>query len=269
MHRTVPSLLVLLAAVLLTACEREEAPDGDVDMVVDHAYLMAGLHPLLPYVLAMDPGPGRWHLLPDVDCSVMDSISGDTAGYPLNGPVRLHLSYPPGGCEALDGREREGVLIVEVEGVPDTLLAKVRISASDLDQAGLRARFGISCTRLDSLRWMAMLDSSFVFRSGAWSRRSTGTLVYRLQDAGSDSLAGDERYSVALDVNGQDRHGRAFHAFTLSDLLVAADCGWALSGLERLEPAENDVRDLDHGGGTCDAQATILLGDGSIGLTIP
>ena len=30
--------------------------------------------------------------------------------------------------EALDGRERQGVLIVEVEGVPDTLLAKVRIS---------------------------------------------------------------------------------------------------------------------------------------------
>ena len=55
-----PYLLLALPVLLtLAACEREEPPDGDVDMVVDHAYLMAGLHPLLPYVLAMDPGPGR------------------------------------------------------------------------------------------------------------------------------------------------------------------------------------------------------------------
>ena len=260
---------LIVLAVLFSGCEKEEDGPLDVDTVVDHAYFMPSFAPVVPWLLALDPGPGHWPDVGAVDCAVLDSISGDTTDFPNSGPVTMYLRYPPGGCMALDGRSREGTLVVRLDERTTVTDGEFTITCEDHRFGSLRARFRLHGTTLDSTRWVVMLDSSAMFSSGAWSPRSSGTLVYELSDEGLPSVAGDEVFTLEHDLLGSDRMGRPFHAFTVQPLGLLSGCGWLDSGLERIEPDQLSSRDLDHGSGACDGQATIQVEGQEIGLTIP
>lgn len=260
---------LIVLAVVASGCEQEEEEPLAVDTVVDRAYFMPSLVPVVPWLMALAPGPGHWPDVGAVDCAVLDSISGDTAGFPVSGPITMYLRYPAGGCTALEGRTREGSVVVQLDDLTTTANAQFSISCDDLRYDGLRARFHLEGTTLDSTRWVVMLDSSAIFSGGAWSPRSTGTLVYELVDKGLPTVAGDEAFSLEHDLSGSDGTGRSFHAYTIQPLGLFSGCGWIGSGKERIEPDQLSPRDLDHGNGSCDGRTTIQVDGQEIGLTIP
>lgn len=73
----------------------------------------------------------------------------------------------------------------------------------------------------------------------------------------------DDVYSVTGFASGQNHGGRAFTTEIVLSLEFGADCGWMLSGKEKLRPDGLLDRELSYGSGNCDAKALVEIGDES------
>ena len=256
--------------MLLYSCTNDdEASDTDATTVVDHMFTSAGLIPILPVALALDPGPGRWHLLDGLTCANVDSIVGDTSGFPGNGPVRIHLNYSGTGCVDLDGRKRQGVLIIELSDGPEVIGSEMSIWSDSLGSDDFRYCFGAQATCIAMGKWTYRMDSSFTLSGGAWSRRYAGSTNYeRIQGAGDQDPMNDI-YRLEYALSGSDRTGRTYEANSTTPIQYPFNCKWCTQGNCEILPDGLSTRTVDHGPGSCDGSVVIFLPGGEVGLTIP
>lgn len=237
---------------------------------LDHVFASLMAMKVLPTVHALHPGAGQWHLLTERTCAVVDSIVGDTAGFPAGGPVTVHLHYPEEGCADTDGRNRSGRFIITVSGEMDETGSTLQVRSPRFGLDGFAHRFSMAMECTEGGIWEVSIDTSDVFWQGDWSRRLTGAMTMTALDhEPGQPASADQRYEVAHTLSGQDRRGIQYTSRTSTSLVVAMDCRWALSGVEIITPSGGADQVVDHGAGTCDASSTISTSGRSIGLTSP
>lgn len=261
-----------LAALYLMACTKDDSPDipvEDIYQVVDHAYMERALVPLPALVEALRIGTGAWTDVTANTCATLDSISGDTASFPAGGPVTIHLHFPDTGCTDVDHHVRAGALSITLSDLPSVPGARIWIHSPDLRDGEFRYRFWItdSITGADSLRMR--VDSSFIYREGAWGRRLRGDASYVLTAGGGDTVPEVDAWSITHTFSGGDRYGAAYTCTTDEALEYRIACPWITRGRETLDPENFDPRVLFYGDGGCDAQLDFQAEDQSFGLTIP
>lgn len=265
-----PTGAVLAALVLLAACKKEDdLGSEEANTMVDHAHAENLIAPLYPLAQALGIGPGLWAPDSASFCLSVDSVLGDTAMFPANGPVTLHLRFSEGGCLDAAGRGRTGPLVLRYDSLEGD--GRARLSAfhtPGLECAGFRIRFGASVSPLSDGRHRVLVDSSAIWRQGAWSRRYRGRLDHELISGTIDDVPGDDVYSVTVEVIGQDRYGTAYTATTSTVLEVATGCKWVRGGVLTFVQSDERERTLDHGSG-CDARADLTVADTRFGLIIP
>jgi hypothetical protein len=180
-QRSFLSLFVLL--VLSTSCQQESAEPvapADVNASVDHAYMESAIVPIFPLVNALKAGPGNWTSITTHTCASLDSITGDTAAFPANGPVTLHLRYPDLGCTDIDGRVRIGRMTVTLTDGLSVPGAIATIACPDLKIDQYRFRFGLRDSMAYADTAIVRVDSGFIFTQGDWARRYSGNYRYAL-----------------------------------------------------------------------------------------
>lgn len=265
-----PRHLLFLSILVLFACKKEEEEGaGDMTAVVDHVYTSANLIPILPLVIALDPGPGNWHLLQGLTCASVDSITGDTAAFPANGPVTVHLHFPDTGCTSIDGRTRAGDLRITLGDAIGTIGAQATISATDHATGGIHYRFTFTATCTADQRWLLSMDTVSVRTSGPWQFRLKGTYTYERIAGAGDPDPMNDAYDLDFNLDGRDRNGVDYDAYAVTDLRYALDCKWIRQGVEDVDPSNADIRRVDHGNGTCNAQTEVEIDGNTVGLTIP
>ncbi|MBK6627873.1 MAG: hypothetical protein IPG35_09845 [Flavobacteriales bacterium] len=261
---------VLAAIVLMASCKKEDdLGSEEVNTMVDHAHAENLIAPLYPLAQALRIGPGHWTPDSATFCMSVDSVQGDTAMFPANGPVTLHLRFNEGGCLDAAGRGRTGPLVLEYDSLEGD--GRARLSAfhtSGLECAGFSFRCAASVSPLSDGRHRVLVDSSAIWRQGAWSRRYHGRLDHELIAGTIDGTAGDDVYAVTVEVIGQDRYGTAYTATTSTILEVATGCKWVRGGVLTFVQSDERERTLDYGSG-CDARADLTVADTRFGLIIP
>jgi hypothetical protein len=262
----------LFSAVALSACVKDDSPDipvAEINQVVDHAYMERALVPMPALVRALGIGTGPWAGIGANTCATIDSITGDTAGFPGAGPVTVHLHFPDTGCTDIDYHERAGQLSITLSHLPTAPGALVKIHSMDLRDGEFRYRFWItdSITGADSLRMR--VDSSWIYRAGDWGRRLRGDAAYAMTAGQADVDPLDDAWSITHDFAGGDRYGVPYTTHTDEPLEYRIDCPWITKGRETLDPDNYDPRTLQYGDGGCDAQLDFEAQGQSFGLTIP
>lgn len=264
------TLLFCLVAGLWVGCQKDdEAPLAeDVSMVVDHAVVSAPLVSIYPLLRAMRIGELPWDSIPGHTCAAIDSISGDTAAFPGNGPITLHLRYPDGGCTDVDGRARAGALTVTLDEVIGQAPGAFAASSDNLTVTGTKVRFALTGS-VSGANGTVDLDSCFVWLSGAWALKTQGLLSYQMTAGSTTSDHTDDEYVINRTSNGLDRNGRPYVVSTSTQLRFELECPWVSEGKELILPSGVAQRLLDHGTGTCDGYSGIILNGDTVGLTIP
>lgn len=261
---------LLMMALLASSCKKEtDLGSDEVNTMVDHAYAENLIAPLYPLALAMNIAPGRW--VPDSStfCVSMDSLVGDTALFPANGPVTVHLRFHDGGCADPAGRGRSGPFVLRFDSLEGDGRARIAaFSTPELQCAGFQFRCGASVSRLSDGRYRVRMDSSAIWRQGAWSRRFRGDLDHELVAGMVDEAANDDVHEVSVAVIGQDRFGTGYTATTTLPLEVSTGCRWIKAGVHTFVQADERERTLDYGSG-CDARADLTVSDTRFGLIIP
>lgn len=264
------TLLCCLLAGLLIGCDNDEGSPlaEDVAMVVDHTVVSAPVVSVYPLLRAMRVGELPWDSIADHTCATVDSITGDTAAFPSNGPVTLHLRYPDGGCTDVDGRTRAGALVVTFDEIVGGTPGSFTASSTSLTVTGTKVRFTLTGT-VSGAGQSVELDSCFVWLSGAWALKTEGLLTYQMTSGNTTTDHLDDGYVVNRNSNGLDRNGRAYSVSTSTQLRFDLGCPWVTEGKELIMPSGLAQRLLDHGTGACDGYSGIILNGDTIGLTIP
>jgi hypothetical protein len=200
---------------------------------------------------------------------VVDSIMGDTAAFPTNGPVTVHLRYPEPGCVDIDGRNRTGLVTVVLSGGTAADSSRMAVATTRLSMDGLDYRYGLQAVRYAEDTWSVVIDSSFILQQGIWSRRMHGPLTYRNAGYTGQQEPANATYRITHALEGRDRQGRAYGAYVQEELSLRLGCPWLLEGIEVIEPENVPVREVDHGDGSCSPASTILTDVGEVGLTSP
>jgi len=272
----IASVVVWTLAVLapaIHACRQEDTGPvaiNDMNASVDHAVMESMLVRVFPLVNALRAGPGAWQAMQTRTCAVVDSITGDTAVFPSNGPVTLHLRYPDPYCVDIDGRRRAGVLTITLTDVLTVPGAMAFVSSSDLKVDDYRYRFGLRDSVVAADSSIVRVDSGFIFTQGAFAPRYTGTYAYTVTDSTGGADPQNDAYSVVQSTQGLDREGMAYTAeTTTTPMAVAIACRWATAGIVLVVPAEGHEQELDYGDGGCDDLARIRTQGQEVGLTIP
>ena len=259
-----------LLVMVWSGCKTEEnAGDTDLTTVVDHVYAERGLLSITPLINALKAGPGAWDQLASHTCAQVDSIVGDTAAFPGNGPVIIYMRYPDPGCVDIDGRTRSGAMRMMITGelsVPGTI---AEVNSTDLTVDGKRHRFGMRDSIAVDSTIIVRMDSSAMFRGGDWSRTFTGILGYRQVAGTGDAMHENDIYRCSVDLDGQDHNGLPYTATSSADLMISIACKWVTVGEEVIIPEGKSERYLDYGAGACDANSAITVEDEVFGLTIP
>lgn len=252
------------------SCRPVEVEEPDVTASVDHVFASFTVMKALPMVHALYPAPGHWHLVAERTCAMVDSIVGDTAGFPAGGAVTVHLRYPDEGCADLDGRSRSGRLTITLTGAMDEPGSSITVRSPRLGLDGFAHRFTMAAECTEAGIWEVNVDTSDVFWQGDWSRRLSGAMTLSAigHEAGQPA-AMEQRYTLEHTLDGQDRRGVRYASRTSAGMVIANDCRWVLSGVEVITPSGSTEQVLDHGAGTCDASSTITSAGRSIGLTSP
>ncbi|MBK7085367.1 MAG: hypothetical protein IPH53_12170 [Flavobacteriales bacterium] len=263
-------ILVFLLATVLGGCRKdeEEVTQADVVMMIDHAVAEKGILPLFAHLQSLRLGPGRWSPTGEVPCIALDSITGDTAAFPMNGPVTAFLRFFSQGCLGLDGVQRNGAIVVHYDTTIAGQAMVSGFSAADLDLGLGHFRFGATVEAQNVTTSTVHLDSSFVHSSGAWSERFRGVVSYSLLNAPLDSVVQSDRYSVLFDLVGKDHNGRAYGTVAVAGLELDVDCAWITKGEETFTVEDAIERRMDHGQG-CDGRVELHAGEQVVGLTIP
>lgn len=264
------TLLCCLAAGLIIGCENDDEQPlaEDVAMVVDHTVASAPMVSVYPLLRALRVGELPWDSIAGHTCATIDSITGDTAAFPNNGPVTLHLRYPDGGCTDVDGRTRAGQLTVNLDEELGEMPGSFTASSNGLTVTGTKVRFTLTGTVSGSGQSVEF-DSCFVWLSGAWGLKTEGLLTYQMTTGNTTTDHMDDGFLVNRTSNGLDRNGRAYSVSTSTQLRFDLECPWVTEGKELILPSGLAQRLLDHGTGACDGYSGIILNGDTIGLTIP
>ncbi len=262
---------ILLSVLLISGCESnndDELLEEDVRCVIDHAHASLVLAPVYPLVRALQAGNAPWATIGSRTCAVVDSIIGDTAAFPNAGAVTVYLRYPTGGCTDIDGRIREGNLVVVFASSVGSVPGSFAAHSNNFGASGFTSRFGMHGSATGAVQEVLM-DSSFIWQGGAWSRRLSGSMAYNAVEGNLTGEPDDDEYTLTHVLAGKDRNGASYSANTSEALRVGTTCRWTLSGKEIILPDGLGQRILDHGTGACDGTSAITAGGQTIGLTIP
>jgi hypothetical protein len=262
-------LIVPLAMAFLTACEtgtEDTLTAEDVRTVIDHAQMCMVTDQVYPLIRALQVGHAPWATMGTRTCATVDSLVGDTANFPTNGPVTAYLRYT--ACDDVDGRVRDGALAIEFTTAIGGGPGNFKAWSDGLTVANIRLRFGMDGLAAGALQEVS-LDSTFEWRNGAWGQRHSGTLTYAHTAGSSTPDPTDDVYALSKTVDGMDRTGRTYSANTSEALTIGTTCRWATEGKEIILPQDLGQRILEHGNGTCDGLTNIVVGSQDIGLTIP
>jgi hypothetical protein len=259
-------LILAVLPLLLAGCDKDEdlTPDitaEEVTTVVDHVFIERAVLPMFPLARALRAGPGEWAAIVSHTCAAVDSITGDTTNFPSGGPVTVYLDFPDPGCVDIDGHRRAGSLIITLTDTVNATSSVVTIVANDLTDNGLRYRF------VDS--FAVNVDSSFFFYGGDWGRRVHGATRYYAIEGQGDGDHANDAFSITHTLSGIDRDGVTYQSTTTTALQLHIDCPWVTAGTESIQPNGLDERILEYGSGTCEPHVDIIVGEFSVGLTIP
>ena len=195
--------------------------------VIDHAHASVALLPIYPLIRALQTGTGSWSSIGTRTCAQVDSIVGDTATFPGGGPVTVYLRYAAGGCTDVDGRVRDGSLVVVLNTAVGAEAGDFNAYSTGLELSGLKVRFGMHGNAAGEIQEVTM-DSSFIWQAGAWSPRFTGALSYT-NTVGSTTLQpDDDTYSLTHVLDGKDRHGATYSSNTSEAMTIGTTCRWAI-----------------------------------------
>jgi hypothetical protein len=267
------SKIVAFAGTLaLVGCVKDDSPDipvAEVYQVVDHVFQERALIPMTALANALGAGAGAWSAITAHTCASIDSITGDTANFPTNGPVMIYLHFPDTGCTDIDGHVRSGRVVLTISdhlGVPG---AKASIMSDDLTDGPCRYRFAItdSTTGTDSL--FVRIDSSFIYSAGDWGRRLRGDAHYAMTAGQGDDDHANDVYTITTAFTGGDRYGVQYSCTSGQPLVFAIACPRISAGTETIEPDDHGPRELDYGSGGCDDHLDFQAEGQSFGLTIP
>jgi len=260
-----------LSALLISGCESnndDELLEEDVRSVIDHAHASMVLLPVYPLIRALQAGDAPWVTMGSRTCAVVDSIVGDTVAFPNAGDVTVYLRYPSGGCTDVDGRIREGNLVVVFASSVGVGPGSFSAYSGNFGASGFTSRFGMHGNANAAVQEVE-LDSSFIWQAGAWSRRISGSMAYSVVEGNLTMEPDDDEYTLTHVLTGKDRSGASYSANTSEALSVGTTCRWTRSGMEIILPDGLGQRILDHGAGACDGASAITAGGQTIGLTIP
>jgi hypothetical protein len=262
---------LFLSTLLITGCESDNADElmeEDVRCVIDHAHASMVVLPVYPLVRALQGGSASWSTLGTRTCAVVDSIVGDTTTFPNGGAVTVYLRYPDGGCTDVDGRNREGSMVVVLLSAIGAESGSFSAFSSNFEVSGFKGRFGLHGSANGTVQEVEV-DSSFIWQAGAWSRRFSGAMAYSIVSGSLTHEPDDDEYTLTHTLSGKDRNGASYTANTSEALSIGTTCRWTVAGKEIIIPDGLGQRILDHGTGACDGASSISAGDQTIGLTIP
>lgn len=267
-------LIVAALPLLVTGCDKDEdlTPDvtaEEVTTVIDHVYIERAVLPMFPLVRALRAGPGQWTSMADHTCASIVSITGDTTDFPAGGPVTLYLDFPDSGCVDIDGHRRSGTLVITLTDTVNAPGSVVTIVANDLLDNGLRYRFALRDSTLGVDSFAVDVDSSFFYYGGDWGRRVDGAMRYYATAGQGDEDHANDAFTITHTLSGIDRDGVTYQSSTTTSLQFRIDCPWVSAGTESIQPNGLDERILEYGSGPCEPLVDIIVGEFSVGLTIP
>jgi hypothetical protein len=79
----------------------------------------------------------------------------------------------------------------------------------------------------------------------------------------------DDAYEITGSGTVTRPNNTSFTMNITAPLLVALNCNWIKQGTVQITPANNVVRTLDYGSGTCDDQATLTVNGNTTNITLP
>jgi hypothetical protein len=260
--------------LLCSACNHDQQSwDGEVTTTVDHSFVDSEFHAIRHLI----------DLEGMADTAIYGGVSGTqrifcpstVASVQRTGPGTIRLTVDFGsGANCIDGRLRAGRLIANFTGKWKDPGSTVVISPQGYTVAGYAFSFTLSVTvnprDADNHRnWRTVVNDAVLVHPGSGTITWSGTHTTAWVEGEGRPDPGTYAYAVTGAANGIARNSLSFTAQVDHPLRVHTVCPYPVSGIWGITPQGLLRRSLDYGGGGCDLQATMTVGDYSLQVVLP
>jgi hypothetical protein len=254
MRVAIPALLVILA---FTSCRRESAP---------------GPLPNRDITAVSDNSRAEWmfnDILKQGDAAYKTGVGGCIQSVEIDMAAQPHtmlVDFGQENCQGPNGVWRRGRLMVTFTGPyaePGTIITITPQDyyVNDHLVQGVKTVTNAGQNELGQTYHEVVVNGTVTAPNGSWtsthSAQRTRTWV---QGEDTPSFL-DDAWTITGGGNGINRNGIPYTVQITTPLRVEAGCPWIVSGVQQVVPQGLPVRTIDHGNGTCDAAATVTVGN--------
>jgi hypothetical protein len=261
-------LPLLLCLVLLNSCHKSER-DNDIDSSTGEdvcriasfeADVLEQMHTIcdtLPQVNKIMAG-----------CMNV-SVSGSTY------PKTVTIDYGNVNCTGSDGASRRGIISVIFTGKYKDSLSVITISTSNyylndnkvdltrtITNKGTDTTGNLWFTETETLN-VTLTNQKTISYNANYSRKWTSG------QSTSGNFSDDVFTITSGSSTGTGSRGNTFTAEITNTISLSGSCRWPVSGTIKLSPANQNIRTIDFGSGSCDANSTVDIGGNTVNITMP
>ena len=261
------SFLALFAVIVMSGC-KNRTDLGDIDTVTsqDHA-LVEGESNSLIEMMEHEIDENGINKVEDTWLPTCATVSWDT----VNDPHSFAIDFGSQNClcSNWDGKERRGTITLTWTGRYRDAGTVITWATDDYYVNDNEFNFQKSVTNNgtnpngEATFTVNVEEASVTLEDGSTiSWVSTRTRTWK-EGASTVFNPFDDVYEVTGTASGVNRNGRAFEVEITKALRVQLNCWWVTEGTIEIRPQDLETRILDYGDGTCDATATVMVGDRS------
>jgi hypothetical protein len=246
--------------LLFTACRKLKDTE-DTGFGTDHATLEKTFSDVqsIADMASTDGGLANYKLAPTLlgGCA---TVTKDT----ISSPHLMTIDFGATNCLGADGNYRRGKIIVTYTGHYKDPGSSHTITfdndfVNDNEVRGAKTVTNTGVNSSGQPQFSINVNGSVLLSGGngtiSWISSRTRTWI-------SGYTTGDWKDDV-YEISGTGTitrvSGRTFDINITTPLHVALDCKWIESGIVQITPQGGNIRTLDYGNGTCDAQANLTV----------
>lgn len=267
---------ILLLAVIIYACNKEDIPDIDPDNDVTTAEETGKAEERVTSVFAIldQTIHAQEYLYLKTSGDTCFTVEVSTTGSGATEHIdTLVIDFGTIGCEGFDGKIRKGKLTALLNGKYDVQGTVVNVTIDNYFVNDYKVEGTMTITNNgvsgSNKNFTITLANGIITTPENDAISWNTTRTYDQQAGGSTNLDPlDDVYHITGSSDGINSKGVAFTVEITDALVLDFACKWITQGVFKVTPSGMNPRIVDFGEGTCDANVTVTIGKLSIPITI-
>ena len=196
----------------------------------------------------------------DLEITCIDTIIVDTSASPRT----VLIDFGQDDCAGADGKIRKGQIQVTYTGryrEQGTIITITPISytINGYSINGTKTITNLGANSSGQTHFSISVNGTVTAPGNAWSATWYATRTRTWIEGEGTMQRTDDVYQISGGGGGVNRNGVSYTVSITTPLRIELDCPYIVSGVVAIQPAENDLRIVNFGSGTCDNAFSVTV----------